>query len=127
MQIKDINPKCWHKKVRVIAYLRKVKAVINMPGSGSEDSLAIANIINKHVAQIQNINLWRKFRCSSNSLPVSHSTGSFSGNGVPGPHMELQPNTRKYGIRSLSGGLKESLHQMRLSGFWQRMKSHSAL
>lgn len=52
VQIKDINPKCWHKKVRVIAYFKKVKAVINMPGTGSEDSLAIANIINKHLAQI---------------------------------------------------------------------------
>lgn len=83
MQIKDINPKCWHKKVRVIAYLREVKAVINMPGTGSEDALAIANIINKHVAQIfkpsLNINLCRKFRCFSNSLPVYSLKGNLLG------------------------------------------------
>lgn len=51
MQIKDINPKCWHKKVSH-CILKKSEAVINMPGNGSDDSLAIANIINKHLAQI---------------------------------------------------------------------------
>ena len=80
MEIRAINTKCWHTNVRVIAYLRKVKAVINMPGTGSEESLAIANIINKHLAQIctrsLSINLCQKFMWFSNSLPVIHSAGT---------------------------------------------------
>lgn len=63
-QITDIKSKHWNKKVRVDA-LREVKGVISMPGTGAEASLAIANIINNHLAQILqpslNINLCGKF------------------------------------------------------------------
>lgn len=39
-------------KMKAIAYLVKVKTIINKPGNGSEDSFATANIINKHLTQI---------------------------------------------------------------------------